>query len=77
MVELEAVGDGRAIARINFRRECRILDHVCLLLSCRVSHGIAGTLLGEMALCAKKRPPGKSSKEWVSGTMIKGAVIMT
>ncbi|EHB07290.1 Putative phospholipid-transporting ATPase ID, partial [Heterocephalus glaber] len=23
----------------------------------RVSHGIAGTLLGEMALCAKKRPP--------------------
>lgn len=29
-------------------------------LSCRVSHGIAGTLLGEMALCAKKRPPGKT-----------------
>lgn len=28
--------------------------------SCRVSHGIAGTLLGEMALCAKKRPPGKT-----------------
>lgn len=25
---LEAVGDGRAIARINSRRECRILDHV-------------------------------------------------
>uniref|UniRef100_A0A8I3NU57 Phospholipid-transporting ATPase n=1 Tax=Canis lupus familiaris TaxID=9615 RepID=A0A8I3NU57_CANLF len=25
--------------------------------SCRVSHGIAGTLLGEMALCAQKRPP--------------------
>lgn len=74
---LEAVGDVRTIARINFRRECRILDHVCLLLSCRVSHGIAGTLLGEMALCAKKRPPGKSSKQWVSGTMIKVAVIMT
>lgn len=28
---------------------------------------IAGTLLGEMALCAKKRPPGKRGKKWVSG----------
>eukprot|EP00069_Balaena_mysticetus_P016149 bmy_09703T0 len=28
----------------------------------RVSHGIAGTLLGEMALCAKKRPPGKTGR---------------
>lgn len=27
---------------------------------------IAGTLLGEMALCAKKRPPGKRGKKWVS-----------
>lgn len=25
---------------------------------------IAGTLLGEMALCAKKRPPGKRGKRW-------------
>lgn len=31
--------------------------------SCRVSHGIAGTLLGEMALCAKKRPPGKTGRK--------------
>lgn len=44
---------------------------VCLLLSCRVSHGIAGTLLGEMALCAKKRPPGKRGKKWFSGTIMK------
>lgn len=38
---------------------------------------IAGTLLGEMALCAKKRPPGKRGKKWVSGGIMKMAVIMT
>lgn len=40
--------------------------------SCRVSHGIAGTLLGEMALCAKKRPPGKTGGGGVSGTIKNG-----
>lgn len=40
--------------------------------SCRVSHGIAGTLLGEMALCAKKRPPGKTGGGGVSGTIRNG-----
>lgn len=38
---------------------------------------IAGTLLGEMALCANKRPPGKRGKKWVSGGMMKMAVVMT
>lgn len=34
-------------------------------------------MLGEMALCAKKRPPGKSSKERVPGAVMKVAVMMT
>lgn len=34
-------------------------------------------MLGEMALCAKKRPPGKRGKKWVSGGMMKMAVVMT
>lgn len=40
-------------------------DLMHVLPSCRVSHGIAGTLLGEMALCAKKRPPGKTGRRGV------------
>lgn len=40
--------------------------------SCRVSHGSAGTLLGEMALCAKKRPPGKTGGGGVPGTVESG-----
>lgn len=40
--------------------------HACVTFS-RVSHGIAGTLLGEMALCAKKRPPGKTVRRRGSG----------
>lgn len=39
----------------------RLSDLTRVSPSCRVSHGIAGTLLGEMALCAKKRPPGKTA----------------
>lgn len=37
---------------------------------------IAGTLLGEMALCAKKRPPGKRQEVGVWGHD-EMAVIMT
>lgn len=48
--------------------------------SCRVSHGIAGTLLGEMALCAKKRPPGKTGRRRGRGESLgpsRVGVIMT
>lgn len=49
-------------------------DQPNVLPSFRVSHGIAGTLLGEMALCAKKHPPGKKGKEGVAipGTVMSG-----
>ena len=41
--------------------------HACVTFP-RVSHGIAGTLLGEMALCAKKRPPGKTVRRRGGGS---------
>jgi hypothetical protein len=51
-------------------------DHTHLSPSCRVSHGIAGTFLGEMALCAKKRPPGKKARSVGSPEPLKVDVIM-
>lgn len=47
----------------------QVLDLTHVSPSCRVSHGIAGTLPGEMALCAKKRPPGKTGRSWAGGLL--------
>lgn len=75
---VDKAGDRRArleLGKRTFRRSLKrvmkgylqVLDLTHISPSCRVSHGIAGTLLGEMALCAKKRPPGKTGRSLGGG----------
>lgn len=60
--KLERTGSGGRSLKKGMKGYPQLPDLHALVTFCRVSHGIAGTLLGEMALCAKKRPQVRQSE---------------